>query len=93
MTERSGTDELSALRQGIDLLNMEILALLVKRGGLVRRIGDIAREGRAPLVQDPAREALMLEGLKRANPGPYPDEAIERIFKLIFQCSLELKQR
>lgn len=84
---------LEDLRRSIDALNDQILDLLIQRGRLVCKIGELARDGRAPGNHDEAREKAMLESLCKANPGPYSDEDIKAIFRVIFERSLEIKKR
>ncbi len=85
--------ELKSLRAQIDELNFQLLDLLSRRGERVCRIGELASRGQAPGGHDEDRERLMLEGLCAKNPGPYSDEDIQAIFRVIFERSLALKQR
>lgn len=86
-------DDLIALRREIDEVNRGMLTLLARRGALVRRVAELARSGQAPPGQDGAREAEMVAGLLAANPGPYTNEEVARIFKSVLEASLALKQR
>lgn len=83
--------EIENLRRQIDKVNLQILELLAERGSLVQKIGEIkARLGLD--FFDPRREAEILAHLVKANPGPYPDDAIRTIFKEIFRVSLHLQE-
>ena len=85
-------DQIQNLRSSIDQVNLEILALLSKRAQLVTEIGK--RQTELGLKHyDPAREALMLDALEKANPGPFPSSTIKQLFKEIFKASLDLEER
>lgn len=90
---QSSPESLDALRHEIDVLNRELLSLLVRRGELVARVAGLAKRGLAPAGQDAAREGAMVAELLAANPGPYTNEEIARIFRTILDVSLSLKQR
>lgn len=82
---------ISDYREEIDRINFEILELLCRRGELAQEIGFIkAEKGIDPF--DPAREAEMLERLVQANRGPFSNEAIKKLFKQIFEASLDLQR-
>ncbi|BFH76536.1 bifunctional 3-deoxy-7-phosphoheptulonate synthase/chorismate mutase [Thermus thermophilus] len=81
-----------ALRKEVDRVNREILRLLSERGRLVQEIGRIQTELGLPHY-DPKREEEMLAYLTAENPGPFPNETIRKLFKEIFQASLDLEER
>ncbi len=85
-------ERILALRKEVDRVNREILRLLSERGRLVQEIGRIQTELGLPHY-DPKREEEMLAYLTAENPGPFPDETIRRLFKEIFQASLDLEER
>ena len=61
--------ELLALRERIDAVDRELLALLNHRAGLALEVGEIKkREG--SVVFRPEREAQVIDGLKAVNPRP-----------------------
>ena len=82
---------IQALRERIDRLNLDILALLSERAGVAEMIG--ARQTELGLSHyDPMRERAMLEALTKANRGPFDDATIKSLFKQIFQASMVLEQ-
>lgn len=83
--------EIENLRRQIDKVNLQILELLAERGALVQRIGEIKAHLGLDFF-DPRREAEILAHLVKANPGPYPDDAIGTVFKEIFRVSLHLQE-
>ncbi len=85
-------ERILALRKEVDRVNRELLRLLSERGRLVQEIGRIQTELGLPHY-DPKREEEMLGYLTAENPGPFPDETIKKLFKEIFQASLDLEER
>ncbi len=84
------TDQpLEALRQEIDALNLEILRLLSRRGEVALEVGrrksELGLDG-----FDPVRESSMLAHLVEQNPGPFPDATVQKLFKEVFQATLDL---
>lgn len=82
------SDELLKLRNNIDRLDEEILARLAERAKSAQRIGVI-KQGN---LYRPEREAQVLRRLAEANPGPLPDEAVQRIFREIMSACLALEE-
>ncbi|MDQ3263354.1 MAG: chorismate mutase [Myxococcota bacterium] len=76
------------LRAEIDVVNLELLELLARRGRLVEQIALQPKDGGR---HDPEREEAQVRLLLEKNPGPYPDELIAGLFRKIFRASLELK--
>ena len=85
-------ERILALRKEVDRVNRELLRLLSVRGRLVQEIGRIQTELGLPHY-DPKREEEMLSYLTAENPGPFPNETIRKLFKEIFQASLDLEER
>lgn len=81
------SDELKNLRNNIDRLDEEILARLAERARSAQRIGEI-KQGN---LYRPEREAQVLRRLAAANPGPLPDQAVQRIFREIMSACLALE--
>jgi 3-deoxy-7-phosphoheptulonate synthase/chorismate mutase len=82
---------LEDLRDEIDGVNREILALLEKRGEIVLQI---AEEKRSTGIDgyDPRREEEMLHRLTEGLRGPFGPGPIRDVFKTIFRISLELQK-
>jgi 3-deoxy-7-phosphoheptulonate synthase/chorismate mutase len=84
--------EILNLRQRIDAVNVQLLALLSERGALVRQIGEIkVREGLE--MFDPLRESEQVETLLARNAGPFSNATIRHLFTEIFRASLDLMER
>ncbi len=81
---------LLALREQIDSLDRELLALLNRRAGLALEVGELKkREG--SVVFRPEREAQVIDGLKAANPGPLQGTSVAPIWREIMSACRALE--
>ncbi len=81
---------LAKLRERIDAVDRKLLALLSERGALAKEVGERKRK-LGLTFHAPAREREVLARMVDGNPGPYPDEAIEAIFREVMSASLALE--
>ncbi|MBX3635978.1 MAG: prephenate dehydratase [Rubrivivax sp.] len=82
--------DLATLRQRIDALDRELLALLNRRAGLALEVGEIKkREG--SVVFRPEREAQVIDGLKAVNPGPLATDSVAPIWREIMSACRALE--
>jgi len=82
---------LQKLREQIDQVDDQLLALLNKRASLVLEIGKIKKqEQRRFHVLE--REEAIYQRLIQTNPGPFPSAAIRPIFREIMSASLSLEK-
>lgn len=81
--------DLACLREELDTINQELLALLERRGRIVHQVMQIKREYALP-AHDPERERRMVEALLSAASDVYPRAALERVFATIFEVSRAL---
>lgn len=63
------TDKLKPLREKIDAIDAQILALLNERAKVAEEVGHVKAETNAPVFR-PEREAQVLRGVAERNPGP-----------------------
>jgi 3-deoxy-7-phosphoheptulonate synthase/chorismate mutase len=90
--QEDGGRRLAELRSRVDRINLELLALLQRRGEVVLSIAEVKRElGREGF--DPRREEEMLRSLVRRSEGPFGPGELRGIFRAIFRASLELQDR
>ena len=82
------SNDLSQLRNQIDLLDQEILAQLNARAALARKVGSL-KVGQA---YRPEREAEVLRRIMALNEGPLPDEVVARFFREIMSACLALER-
>jgi len=83
--------ELEKLRTKIDDIDEAILRLLNKRARVVLKVGEIKRSENKGFYS-PQREREILERLKKLNSGPFPNDALNFVFKEIFSASLSLER-
>jgi chorismate mutase/prephenate dehydratase len=88
------TRSLPELRQAIDAVDRELLAVLNRRAALANEVGDIKRAEGSPVFR-PEREAQVINGLKASNPGPLKDNNVANIWREIMSAcrALEAPQR
>lgn len=82
--------ELLALRQQIDAVDLELLALLNRRAGLALEVGEIKKK-EGSVVFRPEREAQVIDGLKSHNPGPLQSESVAPIWREIMSACRALE--
>lgn len=87
MSEPSSLDR---LRQEIDRVDREIVALLNRRAGLALEIGRAKADGRRP-VFDPQREAEVLRLVRQASDGPLGGELLQPIYREILSACRQLQ--
>lgn len=81
---------LLGLRQQIDAVDRELLALLNRRAALAQEVGGIKkREG--SVVFRPEREAQVIDGLKAGNPGPLQSSSVAPIWREIMSACRALE--
>ena len=86
----SGTPQLLVLRQRIDGVDREMLALLNRRAALALEVGELKkREGSA--VFRPEREAQVIDGLKATNSGPLQTASVAPIWREIMSACRALE--
>ena len=84
---------LASLRQAIDAVDDEILALLNRRAGLAAEVGRLKSEASPEvLFHAPKREREVLARLEAENGGPFPDAAVRTIFQEIMSACLSLEK-
>jgi chorismate mutase len=79
------------LRQRIDAIDRQLVALLGERASCALAIGRLKEAAHLPIYQ-PAREAEVLENVQQANAGPLDDAAIVRLFERIIDEARRLER-
>jgi chorismate mutase/prephenate dehydratase len=75
---------LDALRERLDILDAQIVALLSERAKIIMQVADFKRHHDIP-VYIPEREAALLQRLQTINPGPLPAEAVTQIYRTVLE--------
>lgn len=84
-------ETLSGLRDQIDAIDDQILDFLNRRAAVVIAVGK-AKAGQQREFYVPSREQAIYERLCGQNPGPFPSDAIRKVFREIISASLSLEQ-
>lgn len=81
---------LLALRQRIDAVDRELLTLLNRRASLAQEVGEIKRR-EGSVAFRPEREAQVIDGLKKNNPGPLAEHSVAPIWREIMSACRALE--
>jgi chorismate mutase/prephenate dehydratase len=82
--------ELLALRDRIDAVDRELLALLNRRAALAQQVGELKKK-EGSVVFRPEREAQVIDGLKAANTGPLATDSVAPIWREIMSACRALE--
>lgn len=85
------SDPLQPLRVKIDAIDDHIMQLLNERAQVVIEVGKAKANNRKSFYV-PNREQAIYERLTNNSPGPFPADAIQRVFREIISASLSLEQ-
>ncbi|HXM50878.1 MAG TPA: chorismate mutase [Pyrinomonadaceae bacterium] len=75
----------------IDALDDELVRLLNRRAQLAVEVGGLKRRDATPM-RDSERERQVLTRIRRANTGPFNDDAMTRIFQCIIDESRSMEE-
>ncbi|MDP3086248.1 MAG: chorismate mutase, partial [Rubrivivax sp.] len=90
MADGKDPGALLALRQQIDGVDRELLALLNRRAGLALEVGELKKGEGSPVFR-PEREAQVIDGLKAGNPGPLKSDSVAPIWREIMSACRALE--
>lgn len=85
-------DKLLPLRQQIDAIDAEILALLNRRAQIAQEVGHVKAETNAPVFR-PEREAQVLLKVAEQNHGPLQGRDVQTIFREVMSACRALEKR
>jgi chorismate mutase / prephenate dehydratase len=77
------------LRESIDEIDTQLVALLNKRARLAQEVGIAKGQGQ---MFSPAREAEVLKQVLELNDGPFTKESLSAVYREIIACCLSLEQ-
>ncbi|MFZ3200521.1 MAG: chorismate mutase [Candidatus Acidiferrales bacterium] len=78
-------------RRKIDAIDTALLELVNLRADLAVEVGRLKKE-EGLSVRNPEREEQILSRMKSLNPGPLPDDAVTRIFRLILDEAIRTEE-
>lgn len=87
---------MDSLRRRVDEVDEKILTLLNRRAVLVRQIGRTKVKGNdgqssRSMLYRPDREGIILRKLRESNPGPFPTDSIEPVFREVISACRSLE--
>jgi chorismate mutase/prephenate dehydratase len=82
--------EMLGLRERIDAVDRELLALLNQRAQLALKVGEIKKK-EGSVVFRPEREAQVIDGLKTVNTGPLQTDSVAPIWREIMSACRALE--
>ena len=85
-------DKLKPLREQIDKIDAQLLALLNQRARVAQEVGHVKAETNAPVFR-PEREAQVLAREATNNPGPLPSSDLQTIFREVMSACRALEKR
>ena len=85
-------DKLKPLRDQIDSIDAQLLALLNQRARVAQEVGHVKAETNAPVFR-PEREAQVLSRIAENNPGPLASTDLQAIFREVMSACRALEKR
>ncbi len=85
-------DKLKPLREQIDAIDAQLLALLNQRARVAQEVGHVKAETNAPVFR-PEREAQVLARIADNNPGPLASSDLQAIFREVMSACRALEKR
>jgi len=85
-------DKLQPLREQIDAIDAQLLALLNQRARVAQQVGHVKAETNAPVFR-PEREAQVLARVAADNDGPLPSSDLQSIFREVMSACRALEKR
>jgi chorismate mutase len=83
--------QIATLRDDIDAIDAQLVALLSRRAGNALEIGRLKALLQMEIYQ-PAREEAVLRHVRSVNPGPLDGDAIARLFERIIDEARRLER-
>jgi chorismate mutase len=94
MNKPGKNDAIEALRRQIDKIDDELLELLVRRVGIVEKVGDIKgaeKDGRQSIIR-PGREAAMIRRMVKEGGGKIPPQVIAVLWRIIISSAIRVEE-
>lgn len=84
--------DLSSLRERIDSIDSQLLALISERAGCAQQVAQVKVSSGENNFYRPEREAQVLRRVMEQNSGPLSDEEMARLFREIMSACLALER-
>ncbi|AOY91389.1 chorismate mutase [Cupriavidus sp. USMAA2-4] len=89
--EQALSVELAPLREQIDTVDRELLAMLNRRAQLALDVGEVKKKYGAPVFR-PERELQVIRKVQGANPGPLLGESVAAIWREVMSACRGLEK-
>lgn len=83
--ERALSVELAPLREQIDAVDRELLAMLNRRAQLALDVGEVKKKFGAPVFR-PERELQVIRKVQGNNPGPLRGDSVAAIWREVMSA-------
>lgn len=83
--------DIADFRRKIDELEDELVLLLNERARYAKEIGRLKKEQGLPVI-DSARESEILDRVAAKTEGPFPPEAMKKLFSLIISETRKIEE-
>ena len=83
-------EQLKPLRDRIDAVDEQLIALLSARAKLAQEVGEVKKRFGAPVFR-PEREAEVLRNIEHKNPGPLKPEGLRNIWREVMSACRALE--
>ncbi|MCI0348340.1 MAG: chorismate mutase [Acidobacteriales bacterium] len=78
-------------RKRIDKLDRKLVEMLNQRAKAAQAIGRLKRNTEMP-IYEPNRERIILQNVRKANRGPFPQADLEKAFRRIIAVMRRLQK-
>lgn len=82
---------IASWRKRIDKLDRKLVEMLNQRARAAQEIGRLKRNTQMP-IYEPNREKIILQNVRKANRGPFPQADMERTFRRIIAVMRRLQR-
>lgn len=83
-------EELKPLRDRIDAVDEQLIALLSERARLAQEVGEVKKRFGAPVFR-PEREAEVLHNIEHKNPGPLKGDGLRNVWREVMSACRALE--
>lgn len=83
--------DIASWRKRIDRLDRKLVEMLNQRARAAQEIGRLKRNTQMP-IYEPNREKIILQNVRKANRGPFPQADMERTFRRIIAVMRRLQK-
>ena len=83
--------DIAGWRKQIDKLDRKLVEMLNRRARAAQEIGRLKRHTEMP-IYEPSREKIILQNIRKANRGPFPQADMQDVFQRIIAVMRHLQR-